>query len=132
MRAPYYILGGAVADPGGRILRGHTPFFLLLQIFFLLFFLFTPEVGLAGGLPAPLPHHVNDEKKRKIRGENASRHLDSRPSLFTNPGSAIGDGRARPTPFCDSFTSWCKRSINHLLITDNNCCDQRHWNRDHS
>ena len=74
-----------MADPGGggRIGRGPPPP--------LFFFFFTP--GLRCGRTVPLyPHNVNDAKKKKKKKQGkkfffrpgaASRHLESRPSLFT-------------------------------------------------
>ena len=105
---------GSGGSRGGGPNRPRPPLFSADCFFFFFFFLlFTPEVG-SGRRTVPLPHNVNDEKNTHTTTtttttENsesppppppplsdflmlgaASRHLDSRPSLFTNPGSATG------------------------------------------
>ena len=67
----------------GRIGRAPPPPFSADFLFcFLFVLLFTPEFGLVGGRYPYIPHIVNDAKNAK--------KINSRPSFFTNPGSATG------------------------------------------
>ena len=71
--------GGSRGGGPNRPLAPPPPFWGRFFFFFFYFLPFHPG-GWSGRRTVPIPHNV--------RPGAASRHLDSRPSLFTNPGSA--------------------------------------------
>ena len=99
--------------------------------FSLFFLLFTTEVGLVGGR-YPSPHNVNVAQKNPkcvrvpphsatiFRPGAASQHLHSRPSLFTNPGSATGGGGGGWLRW-----AWCLDIVSPKAMPNNDVCMSR-------